>query len=213
MSAPLRIDIVSDVVCPWCIIGYLQLEQALRDTGVAHDIHWHPFELNPDMPPEGQDLRDHIAQKYGATREQSDQTRAQLAALGADLGFVFAYGDGARMYNTFDAHRLLQWAGTLRQKHALKLALFRAYFTDGRDVSDHETLCQVAAAVGLDAEAAAQVLRDGGFAQEVRGLEAFWARQGVQGVPGMVFDGKHLVTGAQGADNYAQILTHLTRAA
>ncbi|GJL87824.1 MAG: DSBA oxidoreductase [Minwuia thermotolerans] len=213
MTQPLRIDIVSDVMCPWCIIGYRQLAEALDATGTAHDIHWHPFELNPDMPAEGQNVREHIAEKYGSTPEQSDKSRKQMTALGADLGFDFRYTDDMRMHNTFNAHQLLHWADTQGRKHDLKLALFTAHFTDRRNLSDDTVLADVAGEIGLDRVEALAVLADQRFASEVRQIEGFWVQQGIRGVPSVVLDRKHLVTGAQGVENYTTILGQLAKGA
>ncbi|SNS51577.1 DsbA family oxidoreductase [Tropicimonas sediminicola] len=210
-SETLRIDIVSDVVCPWCIVGYRQLVRALEATGTKHEIHWHPFELNPQMPPEGQNLREHIAEKYGASPEESERNRQRLAEIGADLGFAFNYTDDMRMPNTFDAHRLLHWADLQGSKHALKQALFAAYFTDRRDISDHEVLADIAAEVGLDRAKALEVLTEQRHASDVRTEQNFWLRQGIRGVPAMVFDRRHLVTGAQGLDGYIDILNQLAQ--
>ncbi|MDX2485467.1 MAG: DsbA family oxidoreductase [Pseudodonghicola sp.] len=206
---PLRIDIISDVMCPWCIIGYSQLAQALAASGTAHDIHWHPFELNPDMPPEGQNIREHVAEKYGSTPEQSAKSREQMTALGAELGFEFRYGDDMRMHNTFDAHQLLHWANETGQMHDLKQALFTAHFTNGRNLSNTTVLADIAAEIGLDRAEALAVLEDQRFANDVRTEEKFWVSQGIQGVPAVVFNQRHLVTGAQGVDNYTQILKQL----
>lgn len=211
MTTPLRIDIVSDVMCPWCIIGYRQLAQALEATGTAHDIHWHPFELNPDMPPEGQNTREHIIEKYGSTAEQSAQSRAQMTALGTELDIDFRFTEDMRMHNTFDAHQLLHWADTLGHQHDLKMALFTAHFTDGRDLSDKAVLADVAGEIGLDRDVALAVLEDQRFASEVRQEQGFWIQQGIRGVPAMVFDRQHLVTGAQGVENYSNILHQLAK--
>ena len=213
MTNPLRIDIVSDVMCPWCIIGYRQLAQALEETGTPHEIHWHPFELNPDMPAAGQNMREHIMEKYGASAEQSAQTRAQMSALGADLDFDFRFTDDMRMHNTFDTHQLLHWAETQGKKHGLKMALFSAHFTDRRDLSDTTVLTEIAAETGLDRNEALAVLKDQRFAPQVREQEEFWRRQGITGVPAVVFDRQHLVTGAQGTENYGNIIAHLTKGA
>lgn len=209
MTEPLRIDIVSDVMCPWCIIGYRQLAQALEMTGTAHEVHWHPFELNPQMPPEGQNTREHIIEKYGSTPEQSEQSRQQMKALGDSLGFEFAWADDSRMHNTFNTHQLLHWAETIGRKHDLKMALFAAHFTDRRDLSDNAVLADIAGEIGLDRDEATAVLVDQRFANEVRSAEQFWQQQGISGVPAVVFDRKHLVTGAQGVDNYTNILTQI----
>jgi|GEM_PF-2178273 len=148
---PLRVDIISDVVCPWCAVGYGQLAMAARRSGAALDIHWQPFELNPDMAPEGENLREHLAAKYGSTAEQSAQIRSQLTELGTALGFDFRFGDDMRIYNTFQAHQLIEWAETQGKGHEMKQALLKAYFTDGKDVSDPQVLVQTAEGLGLDA--------------------------------------------------------------
>ncbi|MBO9450124.1 DsbA family oxidoreductase [Tropicibacter sp. R16_0] len=204
--AIVQVDIVSDVVCPWCIVGFRQLDQALTRTGFLANLRWHPFELNPSMPPEGQNLREHITEKYGTTAEQSQQARDRLSALGAELGFTFSFTDDSRMVNTFKAHQLLDWAEEQQLQHPLKMALFEAYFTHGRDVSDAHVLADVAQSVGLDRESATQVLDSGERQQQVREKQGFWTSRGISGVPSMVFGGKYLVTGAQGADTYEQLL-------
>ncbi len=205
----LRIDIVSDVMCPWCVIGYRQLATALEAKGVAHEIHWHPFELNPEMASEGQNTREHIMEKYGSTAEESAKSRDQMAALGDTLGFKFNFTDDSRMHNTFQTHQLLQWAQTLGREHELKQALFVAHFTDGRNLSDDEVLADIAAENGFDRNEALAVLQDQRFASEVRQVEKFWVDQGIRGVPAVVFERQHLVTGAQGVENYSGILDQL----
>ena len=202
----IEIDIVSDVMCPWCIVGFRQLEQALAATGAGARIRWHPFELNPAMPPEGQNLTEHIAEKYGASAEQSAQNRAHLVSLGKTLGIDFKFSAQSRIYNTFAAHQVLDFALSQGVQHPLKLALFEAYFTDRRDVSDWDVLRDVAATVGLDRDDVTDVLESGRLAQSVREKQQFWTANGISGVPSMVFGGKYLVTGAQGADTYAQLL-------
>jgi predicted DsbA family dithiol-disulfide isomerase len=194
---------------PLWIIGYRQLAEALAASDVAYELHWHPFELNPDMPPEGQNLRDHAAQKYGATAEESQRSRDQMRQIGRDLGFAFNFSADTRMHNTFHTHQLLHWADTQGRKHDLKMALFTAHFTDGRDLSDDAVLADVAAEIGLDRAEALAVLADQRFAAEVRQGEGFWIQQGISGVPAVIFDRQHLVTGAQGVENYKSILTQL----
>ena len=202
----IQVDIVSDVMCPWCIVGYKQLEQALGMVGIGAYIRWHPFELNPTMPPEGQNMTDHIAEKYGASAAQSDQNRKRLVDLGQELGFAFNFTPDSRIVNTFAAHQLLDWAQGSNLQHPLKMALFDAHFTQGRDVSDAEVLVDVAASVGLDRQAARDVLDSASHADETRTRQEFWTSRGISGVPSMVFDGRYLLTGAQGAETYAQML-------
>lgn len=205
-SPVVQIDIVSDIMCPWCIVGYKQLEQALAATGTGAYIRWHPFELNPDMPAEGQNLREHITEKYGASAEQSAQNRAHLVETGESLGINFRFDDDSRIVNTFAAHQLLDWAQVQGKQHPLKLALFDTHFTQKRDVSHSEVLVDVAESVGLDREQAQAVLDSGSHAADTRAGQQYWTTRGISGVPSMVFDGKYLLTGAQGAQTYARML-------
>lgn len=214
MTKPtIRIDIVSDVVCPWCIVGYKQLEGAMAAMAdqAAFDIHWHPFELNHDMPAEGQDLKEHIAEKYGSDPADSNAARQRLSDLGDSLGFSFNYYDGMRMVNTFQAHQLLHWARQQGKEHGLKLALFAAYFSNRQDVNDAEVLADATAEVGLDRDEALAVLADGRYADDVRQEQAMWIQRGIQAVPAVVLKEKYLVSGAQGTENYTQILSELLK--
>jgi predicted DsbA family dithiol-disulfide isomerase len=205
----IRVDIVSDVVCPWCAVGYYQLAKAADATGISIEVHWHPFELNPQMIAEGENLREHIAAKYGSSPEDSAKARAHLTELGAELGFAFNFSDDSRIWNTFQAHQLIDWAEGQGRAHDMKLALLTAYFTQGRNVDDLDVLVDVAGGIGLDADQARQALDSGSQADQVRGKQRFWTQQGITGVPAMVFLRQHLVTGAQGTENYARILQHL----
>lgn len=204
----ITVDIVSDVVCPWCIIGFKKLEKAMQgfDGRARFELAWHAFELNPGMPPEGQDINEHMAQKYGATAEQSKANRERLRNAGSDLDFEFSYKDTMRMVNTFDAHRLLHWAGETGQQTALKLALFKAHFTDGKDVSNHSVLVEIAQSVGLSKDRAANILATDMFAAEVRAVEAEWQDRFITGVPAFIFNKKFMVPGAQDSDVFAQII-------
>ena len=202
----IQIDVVSDVVCPWCIVGFKQLDQALQQQNVLARLRWHPFELNPQMPAEGQNLREHIMEKYGSTAEQSAQARERLTSIGAELGFAFNFTDDSRMVNTFQAHQLLDWAEGQGRQHPLKLALFEAYFTDQKDVSDIDVLADAAEAAGLDPQAARAALASGDHQASVREKQQFWTSRGISGVPSMVFAGKYLTTGAQGVEIYANVL-------
>ncbi|AMN68063.1 DsbA family oxidoreductase [Psychrobacter sp. P11G5] len=206
---PLRIDIVSDVVCPWCVIGYRQLAEALEQTNTEHKIHWHPFELNPDMPIEGQNLREHITEKYGSSREESDASRVRMTEAGSEVGFEFNFTEETRTYNTFDLHQLLHWADQQGRMHDLKQALFAAHFTNGRNISDKGVLADIAAEIGLDRSEAVAVLKDQRFAEEVRQAQQQWRQQGIQSVPSVIFNQKHLVSGAQGVENFKSILQQL----
>jgi predicted DsbA family dithiol-disulfide isomerase len=211
-SKKLHIDIVSDVVCPWCIVGYRQLEKALQASRTDYELHWQPFELNPDMAPEGQNLREHLAEKYGATKEQSQENRLRITQAGAELGFEFSFADDMRMHNTFNVHQLLHWADQQGRMHDLKQALFVAHFTHRRNLSDKNVLADVAAEIGLNRDDALAVLEDQRFANEVRAAEKSWISQGISGVPAVIFNRRHLVTGAQGVENYTRILEQLATA-
>lgn len=215
-ALPLRIDIVSDVVCPWCIIGYKQVEAALAmlEQPVVAEFWWHPFELNPNMASEGEDTAEHIARKYGSTPEQSRINRQRLSEIGEGVGFAFNYGEGMRIYNTFKAHKLLTIFGSERgwqAQTALKLALFEAYFQKRRDVSDEAVLLDIAEAQGMDRDAAALWLADEALTQTVRGEQAYWLDQNITGVPAIVFDRKFMVPGAQSAETFADVITKVLR--
>lgn len=204
MSSALKIDFVSDVSCPWCVVGLYGLLQALeilRDE-VQAEIHFQPFELNPKMAPEGQNITEHIGEKYGSTPEQSQKNREAIRARGADVGFAFRTDGNSRIYNTFDAHRLLHWAGLEGLQLPLKEALFKAYFTDGGNPSDHAQLTQIADSVGLDRQRAAEILASDEFADAVREEEQIWLQRGVSSVPTVVFNGQYAVTGGQPVDTF-----------
>lgn len=208
VAMPLRVDVVSDVVCPWCIIGYKQLLKALAELPgqFEPDLHWHPFELNPEMPAQGQELREHIAMKYGSTAEQSAGARSRLTQLGDSLGFTFDYYDGMRMVNTFLAHQLLHWAAEQGRQTELKLALFGAFFSQRQNVNDVEVLIDVAAQVGLDRNEAQAVLTDARYAEAVRKEQQHWRDQDVCAVPTFYFQQQYVVPGAQEAETFVRIL-------
>lgn len=206
---PLQIDIVSDIVCPWCIIGYRQLAEALHASNTAHEIHWHPFELNSEMPPEGQNMREHLSEKYGSSAQESEENRRRISAAGAELGFEFNFRDDTRMHNTFNAHQLLHWANQHGRMHDLQQALFSAHFTDNRNLSDNTVLADIAAEIGLERAEALAVIEDQRFATVVREAENVSREQGIQSVPAVIFNRRHLVAGAQGVENYSNILQQL----
>ena len=208
---PIRIDFVSDVSCPWCVVGLKSLEQALdklQDT-VQADIHFQPFELNANMAPEGEDVGEHIARKYGSTPEQMAQSREAIRARGEQLGFTFAMDKRGRIYNTFDAHRLLHWAGLEGRQKELKMALFDAYFTQGKNPSSHEVLLAVAGNVGLDTVKAAAVLASGAYGDEVRAQERFYQQNGINSVPAVIINERHLISGGQPPEVFEQALRQI----
>ncbi|WP_372828230.1 DsbA family oxidoreductase [Polaromonas sp.] len=212
----MKIDFVSDVSCPWCVIGLKALEDALGRVGgeVQADIHFQPFELNPNMPDEGQDIAEHLAEKYGSTPEQSQRNREMIRARGQDVGFTFSMDKRGRIYNTFDAHRLLHWAeeaGEGRQL-ALKDALFKAYFTDGDSPGSHDVLARVAGEVGLDVARAKAILASDEYADAVREREQFYLQQGIHSVPAIIINDKHLISGGQPAEVFEQALRQIAAA-
>ncbi|MCB2058624.1 MAG: DsbA family oxidoreductase [Novosphingobium sp.] len=218
MNAPARltIDIWSDVMCPWCIIGYSQLQKALAqlEGEIAAEIRWLPFELNPDMPEEGEGQADHIARKYGRSPQEAEANRARLVAIGERAGYSFAYagaGDPppAMMWNTFAAHKLLKWAlieSGAEAQNRLKLALFDAHFQQRRQIGDPQVLADVAASVGLDRDGALAAIADEALGQIVRREEAQAWDMNISGVPAMVVNGKFLIPGAQEPETYVQVL-------
>lgn len=196
-TKPIRIDIVSDVVCPWCIIGYKQLQRTLAELDVPVEVHWQPFELNPHMPADGQDLREHVQWKYGATPAQSEATRQRIADAGTALGFEFRYSEGMRMRNTLKAHQLLHWADEQGKQTELKLELFNAYFTRNENVDDVAVLASAAERVGLDRTEAAAVLEDGRYRHIVKEIAQSWHPRGIAAVPTFIYNGKYMIPGAQ----------------
>lgn len=217
MTAPasVRIDFVSDVSCPWCAIGLVSLQQALAtlEGEVAAQIHFQPFELNPQMPPQGQDSTEHLAQKYGSTPEQIDANREVIRARGESLGFTFRMDRRSRVYNTFDAHRLLHWAALEGRQLPLKQALLRAYFSDGEDVSSHDTLLRLTAGVGLDTERARQILSSNAYADDVRAQEQFYQQRGIHAVPAIIINEQHLISGGQPPEVFEQALLRIAATA
>lgn len=212
MNAPaktLKIDFVSDVVCPWCAIGLASLEQALERVGgtIGTELHFHPFELNPQMGPEGEDIVEHLGRKYGIDAAQIARNREAIRQRGAAVGFRFGGRD--RTWNTFDAHRLLHWAGLEGRQHELKRELLAAYHGDGENPSDPEVLVRRAVAAGLDGERAREVLASGAYAEEVRAAERHWLELGIHSVPAVVVNDRHLISGGQPPEVFEQALRQI----
>ena len=212
MTVTLQIDFVSDVACPWCAVGLASFEQALKTVAgeIAVELTFQPFELNPMLPADGADAVEYLVAKYGMGRDQLAHNRQRIAERGAAVGFIF--GERRRVWNTFDAHRLLYWAGvegSPGSQHALKKALLLAYHGDGRNPGAHEVLLELAVAVGLDAERASEVLASKSFTDEVREAERFWQEAGINGVPAVVVNRRHLIQGGQPPEVFAQALRRL----
>jgi predicted DsbA family dithiol-disulfide isomerase len=221
MATTLKIDFVSDISCPWCAIGLKSLEQALERVAgdITAELHFQPFELNPQMAPEGQEITEHITEKYGITPAQAHANRENIRLRGQQVGFTFSTADQpgggrSRIYNTFDAHRLLHWAeleGADKQR-ALKEALFKAYFTDGQSPASHDVLARVAGEVGLDAARAREILASQAYAEEVRERESFYLNHGIHSVPAVIINGRHLISGGQPAEVFEQALRQIAAA-
>ena len=211
MGTLMKIDFVSDVSCPWCAIGLSSLEQALErlDGEVDAHIHFQPFELNPQMGSEGQDIDEHLGEKYGATPEQSAKNREAIRARGEAVGFAFNMDKRSRIYNTFDAHRLLHWAAEEGRQRELKHALFKAYFTDGENPGSHEVLVRLAGEAGLDKERAKEILSSDAFAQETREQERFFLDQGIHSVPAVIVNDRYLIQGGQPVEVFEQALRQI----
>jgi predicted DsbA family dithiol-disulfide isomerase len=208
----LQVDFVSDVACPWCAVGLASFELALKDVAESIDVelYFQPFELNPTMGAEGADAAEYLIAKYGMSRERLAESRKRIAERGAAVGFTF--GERKHVWNTFDAHRLLYWAGvegSQGSQHALKKALLQAYHGEGRNPSAHDVLLELAAAAGLPTERAREVLASRQFADEVREAERFWQEAGIDGVPAVVINRRHLIQGGQPPEVFAQALRRI----
>jgi predicted DsbA family dithiol-disulfide isomerase len=220
MTQTLKIDFVSDVVCPWCVVGLGGLEAALetlKAEGITAEITVRPFELNPQMAPEGENVGEHVARKYGSTPEQSAGARQMIHDRAAEVGFTMNTGPDSRIWNTFDSHRLLHLAApgsrpgvtaarAMADQKALKRELFDAHFTRGLNLTDPEVLADAAAAAGLDRDEAVAVLAEGRYAEAVRTEEALWVSRGINSVPAVVVEGKYLISGGQPVEVFEQAL-------
>ncbi|OBQ52520.1 DsbA family oxidoreductase [Tamlana sp. s12] len=211
MKKKLKIDMVSDVVCPWCTIGFKRLEKAIAELGIQDqvEVEWQPFELNPQMPKEGQNVTEHITEKYGSTLEQQKASQEQMTEIGEELGFKFDYFEDMRMVNTFEAHILLDYAKKYNKQTDLKMRLTTAFFSERKDVSDREVLKQALIDVGLNAEEGMALLDNDEVRYNIKSQEAFWQNAGVQSVPTVVFNRKSAVTGAQPVDVFKEVLSEM----
>ena len=211
MKKPIKIDFVSDVSCPWCAVGLQSLQIALQrlEGELEPSLTFQPFELNPQMVAEGEDITEHLNKKYGSTPEQAAAARENIRVRGEALGFTFNMDKRGRIYNTFNAHRLLHWAEAEGKQIALKWALLSAYFTDGENPSDPALLLRVAASVGLDAARAQAILDSDEFAEEVRAQERFYQQAGINSVPAIILNDQHLISGGQPPEVFEQALRQI----
>lgn len=214
MPRQLKIDFISDVACPWCAIALHSLEEALRRAAdvVEARIHFLPFELNPDMVAGGANIEAHLGERHGGGAEQMAAMREMVRTRGAEVGFTINLTADSRLYNTFDAHRLLHWAGIVGRQRELKHALFRANFTDNADVSDQAVLVAAAVAAGLDAAAAREVLASGRYGGEVRAIERLWQARGIHSVPGIIIDEQWGISGGHPPEAFEQALREVAAA-
>ncbi len=213
MTKTIKIDFVSDVSCPWCVIGLGNLDAALKrvEGEVTADIRFQPFELNPNLPPEGESRFENVARKYGIGREQAIANRERQRVLAAQVGFDMVTTNESRFYNTFDAHRLLHWAGIEGRQKELKRALLAAYHGKMQNPGDHGVLVAASVSVGLDGDAAREVLTSGRYAAEVRDAEEKWQRAGISGVPAVVINDRTLISGAQPPEIFEQAIREAVR--
>jgi len=209
-SRTLNVDIVSDVVCPWCVIGYGRFKKALSKLSCQIDVNvrWHPFELNPNMASDGENLRQHLSAKYGTTLEGSIKARAMLTDLGKDVGFDFNYFDDMKMFNTHECHQLLLWSAETDKQTSLAMAMFEEFFT-GKGNFSHESLLKLVDNIGLDVEEAKQVLLNKTFSLKVRSIENKWAQKGLNGVPAFIFNDSVIVSGAQEVEVFESVMSEV----
>lgn len=217
----LKIDFVSDVACPWCAVGLGALEQAIAnlDSEIKTEIHFQPFQLNPDMPPEGQNIGEHLTQKYGSTAAQQEQTYAMIRARGAEVGFDFRMEGRGRTWNTFDCHRLLHWAGELGNdkngvsiQHLMKKEMLKSYFTEGQNPAARAVLLNIVNHLGLDAAKATAILDSDEFTAEVRARQRFYHSQDIHSVPAIIINDRHLISGGQPAAVFENALRQIAAA-
>ncbi|MDD3320231.1 MAG: DsbA family oxidoreductase [Paludibacter sp.] len=213
MKDKIMIDIVSDVVCPWCIIGYKRLEKAIVEMGIQDkvEIEWQPFELNSNMPVEGENIDEHISRKYGTRQEDNTRSKAQLSKLGAELNFKFDYFDTMKMPNTRDAHILIEYAKENGKQTEMNLRLVEAFFSERKDISSREVLIQELKRIGLDEKEGLARLENESYREQIKVNEAVWQNKGVRSVPTIVFNAKSALTGAQPIHVYKQVLADLIK--
>ena len=218
MTTTLKIDFVSDIACPWCAVGLGALEGALQRLApdVVAQLHFQPFELNPQMPAGGQDIGEHLTEKYGSTPEQQAQMRETIRKRGAEVGFSFHPGGRGRVYNTFDAHRLLHWAGlagTEGPQYKLKKALLASYQGRAECVESHDVLLAAVKAAGLDVVQAKAILESDTYAEDVRAIERYYQGAGIRSVPAIIINDRHLISGGQPVEVFEQALRQIASGA
>lgn len=211
MATQLKIDFISDISCPWCVVGLRNLEAALANIGDDIDayVRFEPFELNPDMPQEGVDRATYFATKYQISVDEAKQRGGEIRSRAEEAGFTMNTGEGFRVYNTFDAHRMLEWAMEEGKQRALKHALFDAYFTDGKNMGDHESLAGIAESAGLDGARAREILVSDEYAGHVRQSQSHQRGRGVQSVPTIIVNGEYVINGGQPPEVFEKAFRHI----
>ena len=211
MKNKIKIDIVSDVVCPWCIIGYKRLEKAIKELGFEDkiEIEWHPFELNPNMPVEGENVIEHVSNKYGMNKEQALASQKSMTNNGEELGFKFNYFDEMKIVNTRDAHILLDFAKEFGKQTKLKMRLMEAFFSEQKDISNRDILLKEFQSIGLDIDKAREILEDKKNREEIKIKESSWQKKGISAVPTMIFNNDSMMNGAYPVETYKQVLSEL----
>lgn len=207
----IKLDILSDPICPWCYIGKHHLDRALERAGDhPFAIEWHPFQLNPEMPPEGMDRREYLETKFGG-KENAVAVYSRIETAAAEAGLEIDFAAMQRTPNTLDAHRLIHWAGLEGRQTPVVAALFRAYFKEGRDIGDHETLLEIAEACGLDRAMTERLMTSDADADDIRTRDAHARSRGVSGVPTFVVGGQHVLPGAQPPDLWSKVIEELAK--
>ncbi|MEZ9717278.1 DsbA family oxidoreductase [Vibrio cyclitrophicus] len=213
MTNKLKIDFISDAVCPWCAVGYKRLELAISELNLQEkvEIEWQPFFLNPDMPAEGENINDYGTRKYGRTKEEGDRNKANITALGKESGFTFNFSDDSRVVNTTDAHTLLDYVKGTQKQTELKVRLFEAFFTEQKDISDRRVLAQALESVGIEVPRLNELLDNQKIQNRIAAEAAHWHNLGITSVPTMIFNNQIAVNGSRSTESYKQILAELIK--
>lgn len=203
-----KIDIVSDIACPWCAIGYARLEEAMQELkeDMTFDVQWHAFELNPDPSADGEPILQALSRKYGRSVEEMEQIQGQMQEIAEGLGLNFSALQHRHTRNTFDCHRLVKWAGEQGKQTAMKQTLFEAYFGEDADITNPDVLATRVEAIGLDGQKAKDLLASDEYVQAVRNEEARWQQAGISSVPAFVINERYLISGAQESQTLVKAL-------
>jgi len=213
MKDKIKIDLVSDIVCPWCVIGYKRLEKAIDELGIQDkvEINWKPFELNPNMPVEGQNIQEHLTEKYGSSIDDQLKSQEQMTALGDELGFKFDFYQNMNLFNTRDAHILLDYATDFGKQTELNLRFVTAFYSERKDISNRKTLLDEVESIGLNRIEAEKKLNSEEAKYNVIQEEDYWKNLGVTSTPTFVFEDKSAIPGAQPVEVFKNALTEMLK--